>query len=237
MRIKSLCVMAMMATNVYAADVARPVVLELFTSQGCSSCPSADALLNQIARDDAGVLPLSMHVDYWDYLGWKDAFSLGAATERQHLYATLLRQRNVYTPQLVVDGTYAVVGSDASAVNKAIKAARAQQQAVVVSITADTKTTKLVVAAQASASMSDDATIYAVRYQRRAVTDVKRGENSGRALQSTNSVTNIETLGVLKRGGNASFRLALPQSGNEGIAVLVQSATLGSVIGAASYAP
>src|SRR5215813_538220 len=89
----------------------RPIVVELFTSEGCSSCPPADALLAELAaRPD--VLALSFHIDYWDRLGWKDPFSTPAATQRQQHYADLLHRANVYTPQIVVDGHWQAVGSN-----------------------------------------------------------------------------------------------------------------------------
>src|SRR5712692_11374701 len=106
-----------------AAAGERPIVVELFTSEGCSSCPPADALLAQLASRPE-VLALSFHVDYWDRLGWKDPFSSPAATERQHRYAELLRLATIYTPQIVVDGKWQAVGSDRGEVERALDAAR-----------------------------------------------------------------------------------------------------------------
>ena len=115
---------ALGASAVAAAD--RPVVVELFTSQGCSSCPPADVLLGELAKRE-DVLALAFHVDYWDRLGWKDPFSSAMATARQRAYGHKLGLRTVYTPQIVVDGTAEMVGSDRRAVARAIAAARAKQ--------------------------------------------------------------------------------------------------------------
>src|SRR5262249_25514989 len=109
-----------------ASAGARPVVVELFTSEGCSSCPPADALLAELAASP-DLLALSLHVDYWDRLGWKDPFSSAAATRRQDRYARLLGLAAVYTPQIVVDGHWQTVGSDRDAVTPAV--ARARQAA------------------------------------------------------------------------------------------------------------
>src|SRR5689334_24971625 len=111
----------------------RPIVVELFTSEGCSSCPPADALLAELAgRPD--VLALSFHVDYWDRLGWRDPFSSPAATERQHGYAVLLGLATVYTPQIVVDGKWQAVGSDHGEVEHALGAARRNRDEVPVGL-------------------------------------------------------------------------------------------------------
>src|SRR6516162_11701198 len=98
-----------------------PVVLELFTSQGCSSCPPADALLGKLAKR-TDVLPLAFHVDYWDYIGWKDPYASKEATDRQYAYGRSLGLNMVYTPQMVIDGSQDVVGSDEGAVIRGIAA-------------------------------------------------------------------------------------------------------------------
>src|SRR6266851_732934 len=105
----------------------RPVVVELFTSQGCSSCPPANAYLNEMARDRKDVLPLAFHVTYWDRLGWKDPFSLEVATERQDRYGHRFGDGS-YTPEIVVDGASSHVGSDRGNVGSAIEAAKRQSQ-------------------------------------------------------------------------------------------------------------
>src|SRR6516164_7919120 len=114
----------------------RPIVVELFTSEGCSSCPPADKLLAELAnRPD--VLALSFHVDYWDRLGWKDPYSSREATKRQNRYATLLDLATVYTPQIVVDGKWQAVGSDRPDVEHAIELARGNRREVPVRLAVD----------------------------------------------------------------------------------------------------
>src|SRR6201989_1052779 len=114
----------------------RPIVVELFTSEGCSSCPPADALLAELsARPD--VLALSFHVDYWDRLGWKDPFSSPDATRRQHGYADLLGLATVYTPQMVVDGRWQAVGSDRNELEQALGSARRIRDGVPVEVAVD----------------------------------------------------------------------------------------------------
>src|SRR5215831_2849177 len=114
----------------------RPIVVELFTSEGCSSCPPADKLLAELAsRPD--VLALSFHVDYWNGLGWKDPYSSHEATERQNHYATLLDLGTVYTPQIVVDGKWQAIGSDRADVEHALGLARRDRQEVPVTLGLD----------------------------------------------------------------------------------------------------
>jgi len=120
-----------------AMSAERPVVVELFTSQGCSSCPPANAYLNELARERRDVLPLAFHVTYWDRLGWKDPFSLQAATERQDRYGHRFGDGS-YTPEIVVDGASSHVGSRRDEVGSAIDAAKRQNRlAASVSIVRD----------------------------------------------------------------------------------------------------
>src|SRR5208282_5788557 len=131
--LRSLC-LAFGVTPIQAGE--RPIVVELFTSEGCSSCPPADALLAELAgRSD--VLALSFHVDYWDRLGWKDPFSSPDATRRQHGYADLLGLATVYTPQMIVDGRWQAVGSDRSEVERALGSARRSRDEVPVTLAVD----------------------------------------------------------------------------------------------------
>src|SRR6266436_3034015 len=157
-----------------AAAGERPIVVELFTSEGCSSCPPADALLAERAsRPD--VLALSFHVDYWDRLGWKDPFSSREATERQNRYATLLDLATVYTPQIVVDGRWQAAGSDRADVERALDRARRDRRDVPVTLALDRGQARIGLGPHGDGV---DAVLL-IGFDRRHVTAVRRGENSG----------------------------------------------------------
>src|ERR1700757_5382922 len=166
----------------------RPIVVELFTSEGCSSCPPADALLAELAgRPD--VLALSFHVDYWDRLGWKDPFSSPAATERQQRYAELLRLATVYTPQMVVDGRWQAVGSDHTKVQRALDAARHTVAEVQVALAIGGGLAHIKLGAAGDPVLGD---VLLIGFDRRHVSAVQRGENGGRTLAHVDVVRGIE---------------------------------------------
>jgi hypothetical protein len=166
----------------------RPTLLELFTSEGCSSCPPADELLAELAgRPD--VLALSFHVDYWDRLGWKDPFSSPDATRRQHGYAELLGLATVYTPQMVVDGRWQAVGSDRGEVEQALGSARRTRDDVPVSLAFDHGRAQITMG-QGGGGIA--ATLLLIGFDRRHVTAVARGENGGRTLAHVDVVRSIE---------------------------------------------
>jgi hypothetical protein len=181
----------------------RPVVVELFTSEGCSSCPPADALLAELAtRPD--LLALSFHVDYWDRLGWKDPFSSAAATRRQDRYARLLGLAAVYTPQIVVDGHWQTVGSDRDAVAEAVAQARRASAAVPMTLTLDRGMARVALGAD-RAGMS--AAVLLLGFDRRHVDRVGGGENDGRTLTHIDVVRGFAEIG---RFGGAAGMIAAP---------------------------
>ncbi len=208
------------------------MVVELFTSQGCSSCPPADQLLTELAaRPD--VIALSLHVDYWDYIGWKDPYGSPMMTERQRRYASELGLRYVFTPQMIVDGRQSVVGSDRIAVESALAAARARDKAVRVSFRPDDGG---VVVIDAGHAPDVGATVWLAIYDSDHETEVKRGENAGRTIRNANVVRSIERLGtwtgealeIPLNLGNAAAR------GRYGCAVIVQQGRNGPILGAAA---
>jgi hypothetical protein len=200
----------------------RPVVVELFTSQGCSSCPPADALLSTLA-DRPEVLALAFHVDYWNRLGWTDPFSGPWATARQTAYAAQMGSDQIYTPQAVIDGRSDIVGSDRAAMESAIAAARSEPAVAVVLTTSGSE---LQVAVDPTAPT--DAVLWLVGFDDRHDTPVRRGENAGKTLVDRNVVRSLTRLDGWSPGGTVAA--ARPEG--DRTAVLLQAAD-GHILGAA----
>jgi hypothetical protein len=214
-----LSLLMLLCASAAAGAETRPVVVELFTSQGCSSCPPADALLDQLSHRD-GVLALGYHVDYWDNLGWKDPFSSPEATALQRAYAARFDHGQQFTPQIVVDGREDMVGSDRDAVLAAVKT---QPQAVApVHFAADHSAVTI-------GAGTGKGAVLLVRFAQHRTTKVGAGENAHRTAEDTNAVLSIEMRGEWK-GSPLSLSLAALGSG-EGYAVLVQAAD-GTILGA-----
>ncbi len=215
---------AFAATTAWAAP--RPAVVELFTSQGCSSCPPAERLLGELA-DRPDVLALAYHVDYWNDLGWRDTFSFAGATERQRRYAAALRARSVYTPQVIIDGTRDLVGSDAARIGAALRATRS---GVPVDLAREGSILRIHVGDEAGGA---PAAVLLVAYQDRATSAIGRGENAGRTLTEHHIVRAIRVLGRYT-GAALEYRVAaasLPLEATD-VAVLVQTADSGPIVGA-----
>jgi hypothetical protein len=214
-----------------AAD--KLVVVELFTSQGCSSCPPADRLMAKLARRD-GILALSFHVDYWDDIGWKDPYSIAAATKRQKSYRRAFNKRFVYTPQIVIDGRFEVSGARLSSVPAKLESARARPKIdVLVDRLGDGMAEVRIAAGEKSEPPAD---VWVVLFDREHITRVASGENKGRSLTSTNVVRSFQRLGVW-RGSALTFTLplmALGGKGRDSCAIIVQKPGPGPIIGAAA---
>jgi hypothetical protein len=207
-----------------AQGVKRPVVVELFTSQGCSSCPPADALLGALAKRP-GVVALAWHVDYWDRLGWKDPYSSAEATQRQYDYAARLGNRRVYTPQIVVDGAAEAVGSDRAGVDGLIAAARRRDHAGP-SLSLDRRADG-VTHLRISAGPAEPATLWLVDYDRERATPIGRGENAGRTLAEYRIVRGVTALG---RWTGAALDLTLPAGSAEGQVAILRPDAPGPVL-------
>jgi hypothetical protein len=218
--------------------VAGPVVVELFTSQGCSSCPPADALLGELAESGV-VIALSLHVDYWNRLGWTDPFSKPAFSERQRAYAETLEDDNpyttgVYTPQIVVNGRYAVVGHVANRVHAAIDKAGRMPAWTDPRVVGDSPE-EVLLPANTRSPLREPASVWLITYDDRHVTPVEHGENADRVLVNHRVVRSMRRIG---RWDGRETRLAIgkpaPESAQrDGLVVLVQQADTGIIIGAA----
>ena len=198
----------------------RPVVVELFTSQSCSSCPPADSLLGELAHS-ADVVALGFHISYWDGPGWKDPFSSQSSTARQRAYARQFDLGQVYTPQMVVDGAREVVGSDRASVLAALHDARPETVAPV-TFAADRRSVTI-------GAGDGRGSVLLVRFAQERTTRVAGGENARRTLQDANAVELLASLGNWD-GSMLRFAIEPPVPG-EGIAVLVQAAD-GQMLGA-----
>jgi hypothetical protein len=193
-------------------STSRPVLVELFTSQGCNSCPPADTLLGKLAQRQ-GVVALGWHVDYWDELGWKDRFSSAEATTRQYDYARRLGRDGIYTPQVVIDGSAETVGSDEAAVGQAIAQAAARAvQGPSIALSADRTQVEIGEAPEAAA------TVWLIGYDPEQTTSIGRGENAGRRLTEYQVVRRAVRLGSWM-GGAASFDLPAKEGDAELILV------------------
>jgi hypothetical protein len=193
-----------------------PVLLELFTSEGCSSCPPADHLLAALAKQQpiagARIIPLELHVDYWDDLGWKDPASSAAATRRQQSYGRVFGEDRVYTPQMVVDGRDEFVGSDASEARRVIARALKQPHARVTLRSAiengTVAATATITELPAQARREPLEGVFAVT-EDDLVTIVQRGENGGRTLEHDAVVRQLVSLGDVKEGAELTPHVPL----------------------------
>jgi hypothetical protein len=204
-----------------------PVVVELFTSQGCSSCPPADALLGELARQP-NVVALAYHVDYWDELGWKDPFAIPEATQRQQDYVRRLSRAGAFTPHIVVGGAMSLVGSNRAAVTQAVNEDR-DALAIVLSASGSSLQVDL------PERWNEPLDVYVVSYLSRATTKIGRGENANRTLTSHNIVRSFRKLGTWN-GKPQQMKLplaTLPRDAT-GVAVLLQRPKQGAIAGAAT---
>jgi hypothetical protein len=212
------------AVTMPAGSPARPVVVELFQSQGCSSCPPADANLNALA-DRKDVLPLNFSVTYWDQLGWKDTFARKEFTDRQWDYARGLGNSNVGTPQMVVEGRRELIGQDRREVDAAIAQARPATAAKVAFVGGE-------VTVAAGAAPAGGADVWLVRYDPRTqLVPIRRGENGGKTLPQRNVVRELTRLGAWK-GPAARYTPAASKVPGLKTAVLVQTRGGGPILGA-----
>ena len=169
-----------------------PVLLELFTSQGCSSCPAADEYLNTLA-DREDVIALALHVDYWDYIGWKDSFASPQFTKRQKAYARHAGRRSVYTPQMIVGGKEHVVGNHPMDVEELLAEHSSRPSPVTVALSR--MGDRLTIEARAEPPLQEPVLVQVVRYRPSQEVMIRRGENAGRTIEYSNIVTEWKIIG------------------------------------------
>jgi hypothetical protein len=207
------------APGAHAQDARVRPVVELFTSQGCSSCPPADRILSDLARDP-GVIALSLSIDYWDYLGWRDTLANPAHSARQKGYAKMRCDRQVYTPQMVVNGVTQVPGSDRDAIDRAVAEAR---KVPMVAVAARIEGDRLIVRLPAGEAFGG-ADVWLCPVSTSVPVEVSRGENKGHTLTYANVVRGWTRIGTWT-GQPASFSVPAPLPGPEtgdALAILVQ---------------
>jgi hypothetical protein len=206
-----------------------PVVVELFTSQGCSSCPPADAYLGKLARQP-GILALGFHIDYWNYIGWTDPYSLALSAERQRAYAQHLGLHYVYTPQMVIDGATEGVGSEPGKIEPLLRAAAHRAQAAPV-LALERRSDGGLHIHIGAGKIADAATLWLVGFEREHETKILRGENEGATAHDYHIVRSFAAIG---RWDGKSVDLDVPATTASGddAALLLQVGGTGPIVAA-----
>jgi hypothetical protein len=229
MKLAALLFLSLVVTSSAHHTPPIPVLVELFTSEGCSSCPPADELLRKLRVqpvDGVQLITLSEHVGYWDYIGWKDPNATPELTARQHEYATHFRARGAYTPQMVVDGEWEFVGSDSRALARAVEQSTKRPK---VELKLALNGRRLSIAAPAAPAGAE--LILAIT-QNGVASSVTRGENKGRRLTHDSVVRHWQSLG----NAVAQLETALPEAAGDTAVVFLQDRRSRRVLGAAAIA-
>lgn len=206
-------------------------VVELFTSQGCNSCPPADKYLSELAKRD-DILVLSWNVEYWDYLGWKDTLALPGNSDRQRAYNRQLGRPGVYTPEMVIQGMFQAPGTDRRSVEKKIKKARkisGHHLDIAVIDAHETLTVRVGAGGMSDHGMPCDISL--VKYEKSHTIPIRSGENNGAELTYTNVVTGVESLGAWQ-GGVVELQIDKSTLSPEGNAILIQEGEGGPLLAA-----
>ena len=228
---------AAFAGVVFAGEISRPAgVVELFTSQGCNSCPPADAVFAELAqRND--VVALAYHVDYWDYLGWKDTLASPENTARQYAYMRAFGARSVYTPQAVINGRVHVNGAKGSALNGKLKDMQGAGSGMSVGVKVTRSGESVKIEASDSVGPNTEAHVVLVYFDAPQAVEIPHGENNGKTVTYFNAVSDIQTAGMW-HGKAATYELPASEiNKKDGCAVLLQSVgadgSPGPILGAA----
>lgn len=220
------------AIHAPASELQAPrAVIELFTSQGCSSCPPADAMVVALAQDDE-IIALTLHVDYWDYLGWRDTLAKPAFSERQRDYAQLRGDRGVFTPQMVVNGQEACIGSDEHALSTSLTKATREHERLPVPIRVNRDGSELTIALEGD--YPGGGNLYLMMVEPEISVAIKRGENKGREAHYANVVRQISR--VAQWDGEARTIVTAMSVPGDGFVVMLQQeqdGRAGRIIGAA----
>ncbi len=225
--VTALCGLMICMAQPVLAQGASGVVVELYTSQGCSSCPPADAYLAQLAHE-SGVIALALHVDYWDYIGWADKFASPKFTDRQKDYARAIGSNTIYTPQMIVAGMDRVEGSDPGKVEGDIR--RHQMAQPQIGLQLMRVGDVLMIHAIAKAALTGPVVVQLVRYSPSATVKIKHGENAGKTITYTNIVTSWTK--VAEWPGTDDLKLSLPVLGSDPVVVILQKPGPGLILAA-----
>ena len=222
-------VLSALSVTPAAADVnGSPVLVELFTSQGCNSCPPAEAFMREIAPNPR-IVVLEFHVDYWDYIGWRDPFANPQYTARQRDYAKRFNNRSVYTPQMVIDGRVELVGSHSTkgreTINEFLKGGRAGAPSLDITSSGDVVTVSVVGGFESYAGE-----IWVASIDKEVETLVRSGENSGKNLVNTNMVRSLERVGTWDGSDTQVSTDRGPLVGTQGIVAWVQQPNYEQVV-------
>jgi hypothetical protein len=225
-----------LASRAAAQAMTRPVVVELFTSQGCSACPPADEFMHEL-KTMTGVIAISLHIDYWDYLGWRDTLGDKVYSKRQYDYARWRGDGNVYTPQMIVNGVDYFVGSNRPVVRTAIQRAKAEPSSMWIPVTLTEKDREFVVTVEDAREKALKATLWLMAIMPSIAVKISRGENAGRTIVYINVVRNVVPAGIWH---GAAFDFTIPMEdlltqGGKACVALLQAGSVGPVIGAAAW--
>ena len=213
----ALCGVGLLLAGPVLAQGASGTVVELYTSQGCSSCPPADAYLTKLAQEP-GVIALALHVDYWDYIGWQDSFGNPQFTKRQRAYARAAGSSTIYTPQMVVGGMDLAVGSDSDVVSGMIRRHQSAGKMVVLQLMRQGD--QVSIRASAKVVLEAPLVVQLVRYRPHAEVTIERGENAGLTIDYSNIVTSWARIGVWT--GASDLDMSVPAAGDDAVVVILQ---------------
>ncbi|MEP1767744.1 MAG: DUF1223 domain-containing protein [Sulfitobacter sp.] len=221
-----LCASTVVAVPAFAEQ--RPVVVELYTSQGCSSCPPADAIFTSL-NDREDVIAIALHVDYWDYIGWKDEFSNPAYAERQRAYARNAGRRSIYTPEMVVNGLTDIVGAKPMALADAINDHKSEDPQMTLDVTRHDG--KLSVAGSVPVAANGPMEIHVLQLTPLKASKITRGENRGKTITYSNIAHDWRVVGSWD--GKSALDMSVDVKGDDPVVVLVQEANAGIIVAAA----